>query len=65
MEQAALAECNAVLGMTYKVTNNSSGDHGNFIVVTVTVCGTLCVVVRAAKPPVVEANAIVEPLYNS
>jgi hypothetical protein len=65
MEQAVLAECNAVLGMTYNVTNDSSGEHGNFKVVIVTVCGTPCIVVPAAEQPMVEANVIVEPLYNS
>jgi uncharacterized protein YbjQ (UPF0145 family) len=65
MEQAVLADCNAVLGMTYNVTNDSSGERGNFKVVIVTVCGTPCIVVPATEQPVVEASVIVEPLYNS
>jgi uncharacterized protein YbjQ (UPF0145 family) len=66
MEQAVLAECNAVLGMTYNVTNDSSsGEHSSYKVVIVTVCGTPCIVVPAAEQPMVEANVIVEPLYNS
>ena len=37
---------NAVLGMNFNVTNDSSGEHGNFKTVIVTCCGTPCVVVE-------------------
>ena len=44
-QQAAELGCNAVLGITFNVTNDSSGERGNFKVVIATVCGTPCVVV--------------------
>jgi membrane protease subunit (stomatin/prohibitin family) len=63
IKQAVHAERNAVLGMTYNVTNDSSGERGNCKVVIVTVCGTPCVVMpEGEQPTVVEANVIVEPL---
>ena len=37
---------NAVLGMNFNVTNDSSGEHGQFKTVIVTCCGTPCVVVE-------------------
>jgi uncharacterized protein YbjQ (UPF0145 family) len=65
MEQAVLVGCNAVLGMNFNVTNDSSGDHGHFKLVIVTVYGTPCTVVPAGQQPLLEASVIVEPLYNS
>jgi hypothetical protein len=44
-QQAAELGCNAVLGITFNVTNDSSGERGHHKVVIATVCGTPCVVV--------------------
>lgn len=61
--QAAEVGCNAVLAMSFNVTNDSSGQHGNHKNVVVTVCGTPCSVVKTGQGPVIEADVIVEPLY--
>ena len=57
--------CNSVLGMTFNVTNDSSGDKGHQKLVIVTACGTPCNIVKKAEAtmPIVEADAIVDPLY--
>jgi uncharacterized protein YbjQ (UPF0145 family) len=49
MEQAVLVGCNAVLGMNFNVTNDSSGEYGSFKLVIVTVYGTPCTVVPAGQ----------------
>lgn len=63
LEQAIQQGCNAVLGLTYNVTNDSSGDRGNSKQVIVTCCGTPCVVLPSARNTPVVVDAIVEPLY--
>eukprot|EP00462_Mataza_sp_D1_P026631 CAMPEP_0175131482 /NCGR_PEP_ID=MMETSP0087-20121206/6564_1 /TAXON_ID=136419 /ORGANISM="Unknown Unknown, Strain D1" /LENGTH=212 /DNA_ID=CAMNT_0016413771 /DNA_START=47 /DNA_END=685 /DNA_ORIENTATION=- len=42
--QAAQLGCNAVLGVNYSVTNDSSGDRGHVKMVLVTATGTACVI---------------------
>lgn len=44
IEQCMKVNCNAVLGISFTVTNDSSGEHGRYKVVLVTCCGTPCVV---------------------
>ena len=63
LEQAIHQGCNAVLGLTYNVTNDSSGNHGNSKQVIVTCCGTPRIVLPSAREPAVEVDAVVEPLY--
>jgi uncharacterized protein YbjQ (UPF0145 family) len=55
--------CNAVLGMTITVTNDSSGERGNSKIVIVTVCGTPCSLLPMQTLPAVNADAVVIPLY--
>ena len=62
IEQATLAlrgeavdrGCNAVLGITYNVTSDSSGDRGREKSVVVTAAGTPCVVVPSSSSPPVQ-----------
>ena len=64
MLQTAIDErCNAVLGMTFNVTNDSSGEHGNNKMVIVSAYGTPCVVVPSAAEAVVSAEAFVQPMF--
>jgi uncharacterized protein YbjQ (UPF0145 family) len=65
LRQAIELECNAVLGMSFTVTNDSSGDAGRSKLVIVTVCGTPCVIMPQSEQdiPVVQATAMVVPLY--
>ena len=63
--------CNAVLGMTYNVANDSSGQYGENKTVIVTAVGTPCVVVKspavaqptvaASAPPLVTAQVYLPP----
>jgi uncharacterized protein YbjQ (UPF0145 family) len=62
LQQAVNMDCNAVLGMTFTVTNDSSGDHGRSKLVIVTACGTPCVITPRSENDV-QATALVEPLY--
>ena len=57
--------CNSVLGMTFNVTNDSSGHNGRQKLVIVNDYGTPCNIVKKAEAtmPIVEADAIVDPLY--
>lgn len=64
LEKAIELECNAVLGMTINIANDSSGDLGNSKLVVVTVCGTPCSVLPLRNLPAVNAEAVVVPLYS-
>ena len=65
LEQVLEHGCNAVLGMTFNVTNDSSGERGHQKLVIVTACGTPCVVMPTTSTAVaVDAEVIVEPLYG-
>eukprot|EP00567_Pseudictyota_dubia_P009948 CAMPEP_0197462138 /NCGR_PEP_ID=MMETSP1175-20131217/58313_1 /TAXON_ID=1003142 /ORGANISM="Triceratium dubium, Strain CCMP147" /LENGTH=153 /DNA_ID=CAMNT_0042997571 /DNA_START=315 /DNA_END=776 /DNA_ORIENTATION=+ len=64
LEQVLRQKCNACLGMTFNVTNDSSGERGHAKMVIVTACGTPCVVVPTASAHAIEANVVVEPLYG-
>jgi uncharacterized protein YbjQ (UPF0145 family) len=64
LEETVKANCNAVLGMSFNITNDSSGENGRQKLVIVTACGTPCTVMSMASPPVVQAEAIVIPLNN-
>jgi len=44
IEQCMKVNCNAVLGISFTVTNDSSGERGEYKIVLVTCCGTPCVV---------------------
>ena len=62
LEQAINRGCNAVLGMSYNITNDSDGRVKQVIV---TACGTPCIVVKSAEQEVpMAASVIVEPLYS-
>jgi uncharacterized protein YbjQ (UPF0145 family) len=65
LQQAIDVGCNAVLGMVFNVTNDSSGEHGNNKMVIVTACGTPCSLVPTAEAPIMVADVYVEPLYNA
>lgn len=62
LEQVLQHRCNACLGMTFNVTNDSSGERGNQKLVIVTACGTPCVVVPTTTALAIDANVIAEPL---
>lgn len=64
LEQVLEHGCNAVLGMTFNVTNDSSGEYGNKKIVIVTACGTPCIVVPTTTAIAVDADVIIEPLYG-
>jgi uncharacterized protein YbjQ (UPF0145 family) len=64
LEETGKANCNAVLGMSFNITNDSSGDFGNQKLVIVTACGTPCTVMPMASPPAVHAEAIAIPQNN-
>ena len=62
LEQGVNSGCNAVLGISYNVTNDSSDTVKQVIV---TACGTPCLVVRSAnETPLIITDVIVEPLYS-
>lgn len=65
LKQTIEAGCNSVLGMSFNITNDSSGDRGYNKIVIVTVTGTPCVVMPLVQKPAVVADVIVEPLTNS
>jgi len=44
IQEAKIQGCNAVLGITFSITNDSSGEYGEVKLVLVTVFGTPCVV---------------------
>ena len=54
--------CNAVLGMSFNITNDSSGDDGRQKTVIVTLGGTPSVVTKASDIPVVTATTFTIPL---
>jgi uncharacterized protein YbjQ (UPF0145 family) len=60
--RAAKLGCNAVLGMTFNISNDSSGETGEYKLVIVTACGTPCIVVPVDTNGIVFADAVVEPL---
>lgn len=62
LRRAAKIRCNAVLSMNFGVSTNDSGPASKRTVI-VTATGTPAVVVPAARAPVVQVDAIVEPLY--
>ena len=67
IEQVLQLQCNACLGMTFNITNDSSGEYGEQKLVIVTACGTPCVVVPCAKAPIIASATVVEasaPLYG-
>lgn len=64
LEQVLEHRCNAVLGMTFNVTNDSSGEYGRQKLVIVTACGTPCIVVPTTTAIAVDADVIIEPLYG-
>jgi len=49
IEQCMKVNCNAVLGISFTVTNDSSGERGEYKIVLVTCCGTPCVVQSLAE----------------
>jgi uncharacterized protein YbjQ (UPF0145 family) len=61
--RAAKLGCNAVLGMTFNISNDSSGETGAFKLVIVTACGTPCIVVPVDTTGITVADAVIEPLY--
>jgi hypothetical protein len=74
MRQAVDVDCNAILGLSFTVTNDSWGEYGNHKLVIVTACGTPCVVtpqIPSAEGnndnnnaiPVLQATAVVDPAY--
>mmetsp|Transcript_9800 Transcript_9800/g.22583 ORF Transcript_9800/g.22583 Transcript_9800/m.22583 type:complete len:206 (-) Transcript_9800:118-735(-) len=65
LNEALNVGCNAVLGMSFNVTNDSSGDRGYSKLIIVTACGTPCSVVPSGSLPIVEADAVLQPLYNA
>ena len=64
LEQVLQHRCNTCLGMTFNVTNDSSGERGNQKLVIVTACGTPCVVVPNTTAIDIDPNVIPEPLYG-
>jgi hypothetical protein len=75
MRRAVDVDCNAILGLSFTVTNDSWGEYGNQKLVIVTACGTPCVVtpqIPSAEGsssnsneviPVLQATAVVDPAY--
>ena len=57
--------CNAVLGMSFNVTNDSSGDDGHQKIVIVTLGGTPSVVRKASDIPVVTTTTLTVPRTTS
>ena len=64
IKQVLHGRCNACLGMSINITNDSSGESGNQKLVIVTATGTPCVVVPSTTALAVDANVVVEPLYG-
>ena len=65
IEEVIKQRCNACLGMSFNITNDSSGDHGNQKVVIVTGTGTPCVVVPSQKAMAIDATVVASaPLYE-
>lgn len=60
LSQGILLDCNAVLGISFNVTSDSSEGRKTVIV---TATGTPAIVVPSAVRPAVEADVILEPLY--
>merc|ERR1711904_57577 len=52
--------CNAILGMNFNVSNDSSGEHGHFKNVILTMMGTPCVITARSSQP--QAPAMPAPL---
>jgi uncharacterized protein YbjQ (UPF0145 family) len=65
LEQTVEVGCNAVLGMTFNITIDSSGEHGNSKIIIATAYGTPCVIMPMRTLPTVDAHAVVIPLYAS
>mmetsp|Transcript_22943 Transcript_22943/g.36025 ORF Transcript_22943/g.36025 Transcript_22943/m.36025 type:complete len:99 (+) Transcript_22943:2-298(+) len=53
-------QCNACLGMSFDMTNESSGEGGDEKEFVVTAQGTPCVVVPTTRARVVDVSAITE-----
>lgn len=58
LEQAIDCGCNAVLGMTFQLTNNTMGETGPQLLI-VTACGTPCIVVKSGALPTVATGALI------
>ena len=56
IQQALQQGCNAVLALTFNVTNDSSGERGHFKMCVVTALGTPCCVVPTTRPPTVQGQ---------
>ncbi|EJK67138.1 hypothetical protein THAOC_11872 [Thalassiosira oceanica] len=56
--QALDQGCNAVLGIAYNVTNDSSGEYGREKTVVVTATGTPCIVVPARQNATAQGHAM-------
>ena len=56
--QAIDKGCNAVLGIAYNVTNDSSGEYGREKTVVVTATGTPCIVVPARQTAAVQGQVM-------
>lgn len=65
LEQTIKVGCNSVLGMTFNVSVDSSGENGNTKIIIATAYGTPCVVMPMSTLPAVDAHAVVIPLYSS
>ena len=50
--------CNAVLGIAYNVTNDSSGEYGREKTVVVTATGTPCIVVPAGQAAMAQGQVV-------
>jgi len=64
VEQVIQHRCNACLGMSFNVTNDSSGDRGNQKLVIITAQGTPCVIVPTTTARAVGASTMAEPVYS-
>jgi len=60
LQKAATCGCNAVLGISYTVSNDSSGDCGLQKIVCVTASGTPCIVNTAEDMPIASVQAFPE-----
>ena len=61
IELAIECGCNAVLGMSFNVTNDSTGDDGRQKIIIVTLGGTPSIVTKASDSPVVTATTFTVP----
>ena len=63
LQTAAKERCNAVLGMTFNTTNDTSGKYGNNKMVMVNAYGTPCVVVPKVAAAEITPEVVVEPMF--